>query len=100
MGFQFQDEIKSILDVRVQPRASRAKMEFTAPGEPVKVWVQAPPVDDAANKAVIELLATSLGIPRRNITLTRGQKSRLKSFTITGVSQDELFTRLNDTENQ
>lgn len=100
MGFQFQDELKSVLDVRVQPRASRSKIEFTVPGEPVKVWVQAPPVDDAANKAVIEFLAKSLDIPKRTITLTRGHKSRLKSFTIIGLSQDELFARLSDSANQ
>ena len=98
MGFQ--GELRSFLDVRVQPRAKRTRIECPAPGEAFKVWVQAPPVDDAANKAVLELLAKSLNIPKRNITLTRGHKSRLKSFTITGVSQDELFIRLSEADNQ
>ena len=58
--------------------------------ERLKVAVTAPPVDDAANEAVVELLAKTLGCKKRDIEIVRGGTSRKKTLRIRGVSADTL----------
>ena len=64
-------------EVRVQPRASRAA--FVGPHEAaMKVALTAPPVEGAANAALIALVAEVLGVPKRRVQIVRGDKSRQK----------------------
>src|SRR6266542_3080333 len=75
------------LSVRVQPRASRneiAGMHGTA----LRIRLTAPPVDGAANDALISYLAGILGVARRSIRIVSGQSSRNKTLEIDGVSLD------------
>jgi uncharacterized protein len=65
------------IPVRVQPRASRDRV-VGRHGESVKVQVTAPPVDGAANAAVVNLLAEWLDVPRRCLSIARGQTGRDK----------------------
>ena len=58
--------------MRVQPRSARDRV-VGLHGGALKVQVTAPPVDGAANRAVIELLAEWLGVPRRAVAVVRGQ---------------------------
>lgn len=58
------------------------------------IKVTAPPVDSAANDAVITLLASALDIPRRDITIVRGGSSRNKQVVVEGLAVEELRTRL------
>ena len=62
----------------VQPRASRAKIGPVHDGR-LKIAVTAPPVDGEANAAVIELLATRLGVARGAIEVIAGASSRRKT---------------------
>ncbi|MCU0771664.1 MAG: DUF167 domain-containing protein [Verrucomicrobia bacterium] len=84
-----------LLSVKVQPRSSTNEI-----GEPLgnelRLKVTAPPVDSAANEAVIKLLAKTLGIGRRQIELVRGQTSRHKVFRIHGLKVDEVAAILVD----
>ena len=66
--------------VRVTPRASRDRVD--AETDPLRIHVTAPPEDGKANEAVQKLLAKSLGITKRRLTLVRGQISRDKIFRI------------------
>ena len=77
------------LRVHVTPRARRPSIGGTHGGA-LKVAVSAPPVDGAANDAVIEALAEALGIPKRSITLLRGASSREKTLRIEGVAADRV----------
>ena len=77
------------LDVLVQPRASRARIG-PAHGDRIKVAVTAPPVDGAANQAVIDLFARALGVPRRDVAITAGHGSRRKTVAITGVDPEAV----------
>lgn len=70
--------------VRVQPRASRTEVAGTQQGA-LKVRLQAPPVDGAANEALVEFLADSLGVPRRLVRIVSGASSRTKVVEVTGV---------------
>lgn len=63
--------------VRATPGARRNAIE---PGEPLRVFVTAPPADGAANDAIRRLLAKALGVAPSRLTLLRGAGSRDKLF--------------------
>ena len=71
--------------VRVQPRASRSEV-CGVHGEALKVRLGAPPVDGAANEALIALLAEELGVPRRAIRILSGAASRSKLIQVDGIT--------------
>jgi uncharacterized protein len=70
--------------VHVQPRAARTELRGVHNGA-LRVRVQAPPVDGAANAALVELLAESLGVPRRSVRVVSGETARLKVVDVEGV---------------
>lgn len=72
--------------VHVQPRASRTEI-VGLHGSALKVRVNAPPVDGAANDAVVALLAEQLGVPRANVAIVAGLSSRAKVVEARGVSR-------------
>ncbi|MDQ1346173.1 MAG: uncharacterized protein QG586_1705 [Pseudomonadota bacterium] len=70
-----------VLEVRVQPRASRS--EFAGlHGDRVRVRLQAPPVDGRANAALVEFLAAALDVPRARVTIEHGLSGRDKRVRI------------------
>ena len=71
--------------VHVQPRAARSGIAGMH-GRAVKVRLQAPPVDGAANEALIALLAESLGVARREVFILAGATSRLKRVEVRGLT--------------
>ena len=77
------------LEVLVQPRASRVRLG-PIHGDRVKLAVTAPPVDGAANAAVIELVARALGVARGAVTVTSGLSSRRKTVTVRGVAPAQV----------
>lgn len=81
------------LALKVTPRASRNAIEGMTNGR-LTVRVTAPPVDSAANDAVISLVAKALGIARSRITLTHGAASRNKTIEISGVEPAEALSKL------
>lgn len=56
--------------------------------------VTAPPVDGAANIAVIKLLAQTLRVPKSTVAIVAGSSGHLKRITIAGLAQEELQQRL------
>jgi uncharacterized protein (TIGR00251 family) len=78
-----------LLSVKVQPRASRNEIAG-ALGDELKIKVTAPPVDSAANEAVINLLAEILRCPKGAIALVRGQTARHKAILIRGLTAGEV----------
>ena len=70
-----------ILDLHVQPGASRTEFAGTH-GERIKLRLAAPAHDGKANAALIEFLAKHYGVPRRNVRITSGLKSRQKRVII------------------
>jgi uncharacterized protein (TIGR00251 family) len=76
-------------DVKVQPRASSSKVRGIEAGR-VKIALTAPPVDGAANEALVAFLAKLLGVARRDVTIVRGETSRLKTVTVRGVSAQRV----------
>jgi uncharacterized protein (TIGR00251 family) len=80
------------LNVRVVPRSSRNVLEWEQGS--IKARLTAPPVEGAANEALIQLLAERLGIPRRAITIVKGATSRQKIVDIEGITQEDLRQKL------
>jgi uncharacterized protein len=76
-----------LLAIHAQPGAKRTEVAGVH-GEALKVRVAAPPLEDRANEALIAFLAERFGVPRRNVTLVAGQKSREKRFRIAGSTVD------------
>jgi uncharacterized protein len=75
--------------VHVQPRASRSEVVGTF-GAALKVRLLAPPVDGAANEALVALLATELGVSRRDVRVVHGATSRAKVVEIDGTTADAV----------
>lgn len=53
-----------------------------------------PPVDDAANKALIAFFASFFKIPRQGVVLHKGHQSRRKQIILAGLSEEEIRTRI------
>ena len=75
--------------VRVQPRASRTEIVGTH-GDALKVRLAAPPVDGAANDALVALLADALAVPRRAVRIVAGASSRPKTVEVDGTTADAV----------
>jgi uncharacterized protein (TIGR00251 family) len=80
-------------DVYVQPRAARTELAGMHGGS-IKIRIAAPPVDHAANHALIEFLATHLQIAKRRIRLVSGVTSRRKTIEIDGVTAESIDAAL------
>ena|SRR2546427_11988567 len=83
----------AVLALKVQPRASQTEIGQVE-GAELKVKVTAPPVDSAANEAVLRLLSETLGCPRSALELLRGRTSRHKQILVRGLSPDLVKQRL------
>jgi uncharacterized protein (TIGR00251 family) len=72
--------------VHVQPRASRNEI-VGVHGAALKVRLQAPPVEGAANEALVALIADRLGVPKRAVRVVGGATSRSKTIEIEGTTE-------------
>ena len=83
------------LTIKLQPRAS--KNEIGEPhGPELRIKVTAPPVDAAANEALLRLLADTLDCPRGKVELIRGHTARQKVVKVYGLKANEVLNKLND----
>jgi uncharacterized protein len=79
----------AVLTLRIIPRA--AKNAIQGPhGDALKIRLSAPPVDGAANAALIDFLSDALSLPRARIQLLSGQTSRTKRVRLEGMTADEV----------
>jgi uncharacterized protein (TIGR00251 family) len=81
------------LRIHVQPRATRSEI-VALHGDALKIRLAAPPVDGAANDALVLFLSQQLDVPRSALTLLSGHSSRSKVVAITGMSVDQVRHRL------
>jgi uncharacterized protein (TIGR00251 family) len=83
----------TLLSVKLQPRASKNEI-YSPLGDELKIKVTAPPVDAAANQALVEFLADKLDCSRGKVELLRGQTSRHKTIMLHGFKPEEILQRL------
>jgi uncharacterized protein len=82
-----------LLSVKLQPRASANEIG-EALGAELRVKVTAPPVDAAANEALLRLLAQQLHCPRNRVDIVRGHTSRHKTVMLYGLAPEEVAAKL------
>jgi len=83
----------TLLSVKLQPRASRNEIGEPL-GDELKIKVTAPPVDAAANQALVEFLADKLNCSRGKVELIRGHTSRHKTIILYGFKPEEVLKML------
>lgn len=81
------------LDIKAVPGARRNEIAGWL-GERLKIRISAPPEGGKANKAICALLAETLGLRPRNITIVSGPTSPEKTVEIVGLSDGDLAGRL------
>jgi hypothetical protein len=82
-------------DVQVMPRASRDRLG-PVHGDRLKVQLTAPPVDGAANDALVVLVARARGRARGDVAIVRGQTARRKTVRVAGSTRDALIRRIEE----
>ncbi|MGI5912448.1 MAG: DUF167 domain-containing protein [Syntrophomonadaceae bacterium] len=80
------------VEVKVQPRSSRNQIVGEQNGV-LKVKLTAPPIEGEANRALINFLAVYLKIPRKDISLIRGETSRNKLIEIKGITKKNFLLK-------
>ena len=84
----------AILNLRIVPRAAKNAIQGEH-GDALKIRLCAPPVDGAANAALIEFLAETFDLPRARVQLLSGQTSRNKRVLLSGCSSSSVRSLLN-----
>ena len=82
-----------LLSVKLQPRASANEIGDVL-GNELRIKVTAPPVDAAANEALVKLLAQQLNCPRNRVDLIRGHTSRHKTLKLYGLAAEDVLKSL------
>ena len=85
-----------LLSVKLQPRASANEIG-EALGNELRVKVTAPPVDAAANEALLKVLAQQLHCPRNRVDIIRGHTSRHKTVMLYGLAAEDVLNKLGKT---
>jgi len=77
------------LTIRVIPRASKPGIAGTRQGA-LLVRLQSPPVEGAANSELVELMAGTFGVAKRDVTLVSGEHAKLKRIALATVDRKQL----------
>jgi uncharacterized protein (TIGR00251 family) len=80
------------VDLRIVPRAKRSQLAGERDGR-LLVRIQAPPVDGAANEALLAFFSDFLKCGRRAVRLVSGEKSREKRVALDGMTREEFLAR-------
>jgi uncharacterized protein (TIGR00251 family) len=91
-SFPRQQGDRLLVPARVLPRSSRSDLAIEADG--LRVHLTAPPVEGAANEALIALVAERLGLAKRQVRVARGAAGRQKVLEIESLSVEEFWRRL------
>ena len=84
----------AVLSVHIQPKASTTEC-VGIHGDAIKIRVAAPPIDGAANDALIRFLARQLSIPVTSVQIKSGASGRHKRVLVKGATAQLVMARLN-----
>jgi uncharacterized protein len=85
--------LRAELKIRVIPKAKRDEFAGYREGELV-LRLNAPALEGKANRAAVEFVARFFGVPRSDVLLVRGERSRHKIFQIVGLESSDLERKL------
>lgn len=81
------------INVYVQPRAAKNEIAGMH-GDALKIRLTAPPVDNAANAALVDFIAAKVGVPKARVRVVAGSTSRRKVVEIAGVAFEAVTAAL------
>jgi uncharacterized protein len=84
-----------VLNIYVQPGAKKTGWAGTY-GNQLKLMIQSPPVEGAANQGCLSFLSHWFGVKKSGVLLIKGEKSRSKRFLIKGLHREKLSTLIPD----
>lgn len=93
MGYLTETPEGVILNVRAQPRSSRAGIDGLL-GDAVKVRIRCAPVDGKANKELVETLAEEFDLPKSSVIFKSGETSKQKRILLRGISAATVAERI------
>jgi hypothetical protein len=82
-----------VLRVHAQPGAARSRIVGTH-GDALKVQVRARPVEGAANRALVEILAEALAVRPAGVSVIAGARGRAKRVAVEGLDVAAAWSRL------
>ena len=82
-----------VISLHVQPRASKNEIIGEFEGA-LKIRLTSPPVEGAANKLCCEFIAKACGVPKRDVTIVSGEKSRHKRVMVAGLGAEQVRAAL------
>lgn len=80
---------KTTIDVKVLPRSSKDEIVGKKDGA-YKIKLTAPAIEGKANKALLKLLAKKLGLPKKEVGIISGERSRMKSIRINRLTLEQV----------
>lgn len=83
----------AVLRIRATPRGGKTEISRVQDGV-IHVRVAAPPVDGAANIAVLRLLSDALGVPKSRLSIRSGASGRDKQVVVSGMDTSDALDRL------
>jgi len=88
-------EERILFDIAVSPKSSRSMISI-GPGNSIKVYLNAPPIDGKANSELVSLFSKKLKIPKSCIMIVSGEKGKKKRIAIEGLSRDAILLKLSN----
>ena len=79
----------TLFKVVIQPRGAKNDI-VGVQGDALKMKLTAPPVDGAANKMCVQFLAKVLKVPKSDVTILRGKRSRIKQIVVRSLSKERI----------
>ena len=79
-----------IVNVRAQPRSSRAGIDGLFGADALKVRIRSAPVDGKANKELIDVLADAFGLPKSAVVFKGGETSKTKRLLLRGLAAAQM----------
>jgi len=80
-----------VFSVSLSPKSSKDTIAGWSPAGSLKVRVTSAPVDGAANRRLVELLARSLDVPKSDVEIVSGASSRSKRVVVPAECKNRLF---------
>ncbi len=80
------------IKIHVQPRASKNEIVGIY-GDALKLRLTSPPLEGAANALLVKFLAKTLAVPKSQINIVSGEKSRQKRIKIDCLTRDQFLSR-------
>src|ERR1041384_7890735 len=93
--FNFQNaQIGAAITVKVLPRAKKTEVVGVMEDGTFRIRIAAPPVEGAANHALIEFLSQTLNVPPSQIDIVAGEFSERKLISLVGVTPAQVDAAL------